>query len=427
METIYAIQKTRIIENMQSRLTQVSKAVSYALRHAPWEYELELDDEGWVTIDELLSALHSEKKDWADLTEKDLQQIIAESSKQRHEIKDGKIRALYGHSTPNKLMKKPAEPPKYLYHGTSPESVKIICESGLKPMARHYVHLSADIETAKQVGLRKSKSPKILMVRAKEAFREGISFYIGNEHVWLADDVPPEYIEIKMKLLTEAQIQNLSFSDCKVEKMQFDISNRIVDIKTDGAYVVMDECVEFQSCRLMVKNWESVSARLYRAKTKQWEELDVNCIEKLVDICEFNYDQEIVFRGFGAESGQWVEITFTKAALEVICDLVIEPDIFVSLKFYSQDKGGRKIPTPANFFSCIFVIDHGNHDARLLLETIGSINPGDEKENVPVKFLCADLVIPKIKSGDKFYIRDGGVVAEGIVQKIINTNPANTT
>ena len=36
---------------------ELSKEVSYALRHAPWEYELEMDEEGWVSIEQLLSAL----------------------------------------------------------------------------------------------------------------------------------------------------------------------------------------------------------------------------------------------------------------------------------------------------------------------------------------------------------------------------------
>ncbi|OKQ00006.1 hypothetical protein A3849_02105 [Paenibacillus sp. P46E] len=30
---------------------KLSKEVSYALRHAPWEYELELDNEDWVDIE----------------------------------------------------------------------------------------------------------------------------------------------------------------------------------------------------------------------------------------------------------------------------------------------------------------------------------------------------------------------------------------
>ena len=179
----------------KERTGQLSKTISYALRHAPWEYELELDDEGWVPVEELLSALRPEKEKWRDLTIYDLETVINYSSKQRHEIKEGKIRALYGHSTPQKLIKKEARPPEILYHGTSPKIAEKIFKEGLKPMNRHYVHLSIDIETAKQVGHRKCKVQEILVVQAKKAHHNGIKFYVGNEHVWLADYVPVEYIE----------------------------------------------------------------------------------------------------------------------------------------------------------------------------------------------------------------------------------------
>lgn len=33
--------------------TKLSKEVSYALRYAPWKYELELDKDGWGSIDQL--------------------------------------------------------------------------------------------------------------------------------------------------------------------------------------------------------------------------------------------------------------------------------------------------------------------------------------------------------------------------------------
>ena len=36
---------------------KLSKEVSYALRHAPWEYEFEMDEEGWVNIEQLLRAV----------------------------------------------------------------------------------------------------------------------------------------------------------------------------------------------------------------------------------------------------------------------------------------------------------------------------------------------------------------------------------
>ncbi|MDX2164305.1 MAG: RNA 2'-phosphotransferase [Gammaproteobacteria bacterium] len=181
---------------MKNNITQLSKTSSYVLRHAPWEYELELDDEGWIPIEEFLSALQNESSEWVDLSEDKLHEMISQSSKQRHEIKNGKIRALYGHSTPNKLIKKVAEPPEVLYHGTSFELAPLILQNGLLPMKRHYVHLSLDVETARQVGLRKSKHVQILKILAKKAFENGILFYVGNEHVWLADRVPSEYMAV---------------------------------------------------------------------------------------------------------------------------------------------------------------------------------------------------------------------------------------
>ena len=50
----------------------------------------------------------------------DLKIMIEKSEKKRHELKENKIRALYGHSIPMKIVKEEGVPPKFLYHGTSP-------------------------------------------------------------------------------------------------------------------------------------------------------------------------------------------------------------------------------------------------------------------------------------------------------------------
>lgn len=76
------------------RLTELSKEISYALRHAPWEYELEMDEEGWVSVDQLLDALNKDEK-WESISEKDLIVMIQKSEKKRHEIDNGKMSALW--------------------------------------------------------------------------------------------------------------------------------------------------------------------------------------------------------------------------------------------------------------------------------------------------------------------------------------------
>ena len=62
---------------------ELSKEISYALRHAPWEYELEMDEEGWVSVEQLLDALNKDEK-WESISEKDLIVMIQKSEKKRH-------------------------------------------------------------------------------------------------------------------------------------------------------------------------------------------------------------------------------------------------------------------------------------------------------------------------------------------------------
>lgn len=172
----------------------LSKEISYALRHAPWEYELEMDEEGWVPIEQLLDALHREN-DWKNATQEDIQQMIDVSDKKRHEIIGSRIRAFYGHSIPMKISKTQSRPPEVLYHGTARRFMKSIMYNGLSPQSRQYVHLSQDIETAQNVGQRHDDKPCILAIDALKAWNDGISFYYGNEKVWLADFVPRIYIK----------------------------------------------------------------------------------------------------------------------------------------------------------------------------------------------------------------------------------------
>lgn len=175
--------------------TKLSKEISYALRHAPWEYELELDKNGWVPIAQLLQALQ-QSDEWQKVEQNDLKRMIEKLEKKRHEIKENNIRALYGHSVPMKIVKEEAVPPEFLYHGTAHNFLSEIEKDGLSPMDRQYVHLSEDVETAKLVGKRKDKNPIILVINTKNARAKGIKFYLGNEKVWLADNISSDFIEV---------------------------------------------------------------------------------------------------------------------------------------------------------------------------------------------------------------------------------------
>jgi putative RNA 2'-phosphotransferase len=177
-------------------LPEISRFASHALRHKPEQYGLTLDAEGWASVHELLSAMHERGGEWASVDENTLALMIATSAKQRHEMRDGRIRALYGHSTPGKIEHLEAVAPPMLFHGTSPEAWAAIESDGLRPMSRQYVHLSADIPTAIAVGSRKARTPVVLVVDVPAARDAGSTFWLGNDTIWLADFVAASFIRL---------------------------------------------------------------------------------------------------------------------------------------------------------------------------------------------------------------------------------------
>lgn len=174
---------------------RLSRTIAHALRHEPWQYELEIDEEGWAPVGQLLRALRRDREAWRHLERSDLEAMIRRSDRRRYELRGDRIRALYGHSLPGELVKEEARPPQALFHGTAPVAVNDILGQGLRPMGRQYVHLSVDRETAREVGRRKARPPAILLVRARAAHGDGVAFYRGNEHVWLSHRIPPRYLE----------------------------------------------------------------------------------------------------------------------------------------------------------------------------------------------------------------------------------------
>ena len=180
--------------NLSKQETQASKTISYALRHKPEEFGLKLDKEGWTDIAALCEALASHKPA-TYVTKQTIEHIIACSEKKRFEIAGDKVRATYGHSIASKIEFKESVPPNVLFHGTSHSAYKKICRIGLKPMNRQYVHLSADVETARKVGMRHDKNPVILAIDALKMKSDGFKFFhSANDGTWMCEAVPSKYI-----------------------------------------------------------------------------------------------------------------------------------------------------------------------------------------------------------------------------------------
>jgi putative RNA 2'-phosphotransferase len=176
---------------MTERATRISKLLSYGLRHDPAGLGLRLDAAGWADVSSVLEALRARGE---VVTGEELAEIVRTSDKQRFALADGRIRANQGHSVAVDLGLRPQTPPSLLYHGTVGRFLEGIRRDGLLRGARTHVHLSSQVETARDVAGRRRGSHVVLTVRALEMHRAGLVFFVSANGVWLTDQVPPEHI-----------------------------------------------------------------------------------------------------------------------------------------------------------------------------------------------------------------------------------------
>lgn len=167
-----------------------SKLMSLLLRHDPARGDLDPDPAGWVEVRALLAALD---RLGLPTTRVELDAVVEEGSKPRFEIRDGRIRARYGHSIDVTLGYERSEPPNRLYHGTARRRLDAILSEGIAPMGRRMVHLSTDVRSATQVGARHGQ-PVVLVVDAASMHAEGHAFYEVAGGTWLTAEVPPAYL-----------------------------------------------------------------------------------------------------------------------------------------------------------------------------------------------------------------------------------------
>lgn len=172
----------------------ISKFLSLILRHQPQTIGIQLDQNGWVDVDDLLDKANNYG---IKIDREILHHVVATNSKKRFAFNDtfDKIRAIQGHSVDVELGYTNQKPPEILYHGTGVKSVQSILDTGLEKRSRQHVHLSSDLDTAIKVGQRHGK-PFVFKILAEQMYDDKFEFFISDNGVWLTDNVPAKYLKI---------------------------------------------------------------------------------------------------------------------------------------------------------------------------------------------------------------------------------------
>lgn len=177
---------------------RLSRFLALVLRHRAHQFELPVSDEGFVPIAELLEFMHDRQRslDWVE--ESHLHQLAERGERKRFEVRDGAIRATYGHSFNRPIRYEPVDPPEELFYGYPKSKLPQLRQTGLKPHGRAYVHLSLDRDEALEVGLHSAPDATVITVRAKEAAKQGTAFHNPAEGLFLVEQVRPEHLDIEL-------------------------------------------------------------------------------------------------------------------------------------------------------------------------------------------------------------------------------------
>lgn len=177
---------------MTKKLIQRSKFLSLLLRHQPEIIALDLDEQGWAAIEELIkkSVLSGQS-----FTKAQLRAIVEQDEKQRYAFNpnQSKIRANQGQSLFLKLELEQVVPPALLYHVTAQRFLSSMKATGLERQNRHHVHLSSDYAPAIQVGKRHGK-PCVLAINVVAMHEDEYCFWRSANGVWFCNSVPPAYL-----------------------------------------------------------------------------------------------------------------------------------------------------------------------------------------------------------------------------------------
>jgi len=183
----------------EERVSALGKIVSGSLRHFPNDIGVELDSDGWASLERLYKCI-SRRSRYGWLDKEHIKVLVDTDEKGRYEIQDGLIRATYGHTVDVDPELPVSKAPEELYYGSSEEEAGRVLEIGLQPADKVKVHLSEDEESALQVASSSTDHPILITVRSREAQVAGVDIRKAAEGVWVADEIPPAYLEVREEI-----------------------------------------------------------------------------------------------------------------------------------------------------------------------------------------------------------------------------------
>ena len=178
------------IRDKVKRKKKISKTLSYILRHGALKYRLEINEYGYIKIQNILLL-----RQFSGVSLDDIFEIVYDDSKGRYTIKQSQddyyIKANQGHTIniPNLELTRIRNASDYpvVIHGTTYRNWLLIKDSfGIHRMKRNHIHLAVGEPNDARSGIRRDSSI-IIYIDLKKAIDSGIKFFISPNNVILTE------------------------------------------------------------------------------------------------------------------------------------------------------------------------------------------------------------------------------------------------
>lgn len=175
------------------QIPKLGKFIPYVLGRHPDEFGLITDENGFVKIKTLLQALNEEPH-WKFVRRFHFDELQLAYHPAPIEIQGNLIRCTDRTHLPQPRTAS-SDLPKLLYTPIRQRAHPIITDRGIFPNTGvPHVVLARDREMAQRMGRRLDNRPLLIIVKVKEAAAAGVTFKAYGEHLFLADQLPPDAV-----------------------------------------------------------------------------------------------------------------------------------------------------------------------------------------------------------------------------------------
>ena len=198
----------------------------YILGRRPDEFGIIPDMEGFVSLKELLQAIH-EEEGWSYVRQSHINEVLLGKDRGLFLLEGKRMRAVEAHWSFD--FKNPSlAVPKRLFVPVRRKAHPVVMEKGLKSAQERYLVLASDKDMAMRMGRRRDQKPVLLEILTNTAGGEKVPFYLFGK-LFLCHRIPAEFISGPP--VSKETMEDRSPGEPKREK-----AGRVVSDMTPGTF-----------------------------------------------------------------------------------------------------------------------------------------------------------------------------------------------